>query len=84
MEMEIIEKVFTFENEGREINGVIALPKEEGKYPLVVMNHGFAGSKEEGIGFVSISKALAEKVLLQYDLIFRDVEHQLFLFLNLV
>ena len=61
MEMEIIEKVFTFENEGREINGVIALPKEEGKYPLVVMNHGFAGSKEEGIGFVSISKALAEK-----------------------
>lgn len=59
--MEIVEKVFTYENEGREINGVIALPKEGGKHPLVVMNHGFAGSKEEGIGFVSISRALAEK-----------------------
>lgn len=58
--MEMIEKVFTFENEGREINGVIALPKEEGKHPLVVMNHGFAGSKEEGIGFVTISQALAK------------------------
>lgn len=59
--MDIIEKVFTFENEGREINGVIALPKAEGSYPLVVMNHGFAGSKEEGIGFVTISKALADQ-----------------------
>lgn len=54
------EKVFTFVNEGREINGVITLPEGEGNYPLVVMNHGFAGSKEEGIGFVSISRALAE------------------------
>lgn len=59
--MEIMEKVFQFVNQGREINGVISLPKGEGNYPLVVMNHGFAGSKEEGIGFVRISEALAQK-----------------------
>lgn len=57
--MEIIVKTFQFVNEGREINGVITLPEGEGNYPLVVMNHGFAGSKEEGIGFVTISEALA-------------------------
>lgn len=59
--MDIIEKSFKFVNDGREINGVIALPKGIENCPLVVMNHGFAGSKEEGIGFVSISRALAEK-----------------------
>lgn len=57
--MEITVKAFGFVNEGREINGVITLPKGEGNYPLVVMNHGFAGSKEEGIGFVTISESLA-------------------------
>lgn len=57
--MEIMVKTFQFMNEGREINGVITLPEGEGNYPLVVMNHGFAGSKEEGIGFVTISEALA-------------------------
>lgn len=57
--MEIMVKTFKFMNEGREINGVITLPEGEGNYPLVVMNHGFAGSKEEGIGFVTISEALA-------------------------
>lgn len=58
--MEIIVKTFKFENEGREINGVISLPKGDGNYPLVVMNHGFGGSKEEGIGFVTISETLAK------------------------
>lgn len=57
--MEIIVKTFQFVNEGREINGVISLPEGEGNHPLVVMNHGFAGSKEEGIGFVTISEVLA-------------------------
>lgn len=57
--MEIMVKTFQFMNEGREINGVITLPEGEGNYPLIVMNHGFAGSKEEGIGFVTISEALA-------------------------
>lgn len=58
--MDIIVKIFTLENEGREINGVITLPTGKGDYPLVVMNHGFGGSKEEGIGFITISKDLAK------------------------
>lgn len=57
--MGIIVKTFVLENEGREINGVISIPKGKESYPLVVMNHGFGGSKEEGIGFVTISEALA-------------------------
>lgn len=58
MELEV--RSFKFENEGREINGIVTLPKGKGNNPLVVMNHGFAGSKHEGIGFVSVSEALAK------------------------
>jgi dienelactone hydrolase len=58
MEFEV--RLFKFENEGREINGIITLPKGKENNPLVVMNHGFAGSKHEGIGFVCISEALAK------------------------
>lgn len=58
--MEYINKAFIVQHEGREINGVISMPQGDGLFPLVVMNHGFGGSKEEGIGFISISEALAE------------------------
>lgn len=47
-------------NEGREIPATVVLPEGDGPFPLVVMNHGFAGSRNEGNGFTSIAETLAE------------------------
>lgn len=43
-----------------QIPAVVTIPNEEGPYPLVVMNHGFAGNKDEGSGFVYIARQLAD------------------------
>lgn len=43
-----------------EIPAVLTLPEGEGPFPLVVMNHGFAGSKDENIGFIYLARCLAK------------------------
>lgn len=48
-------------NEGREVPATLVVPKGEGKFPLVVMNHGFGGNRQEGAGFVRIAEELATK-----------------------
>lgn len=48
-------------NEGRNIPATFVLPSGEGKFPLVVMHHGFAGSRQEGGGFERIAEALAKE-----------------------
>lgn len=48
------------ENEGRVIPATLVIPEGKENYPLVVMNHGFAGSRNENGGFTKISEALAE------------------------
>lgn len=51
----------TIENEGRNIPATFVVPSGEGKYPLVVMHHGFAGSRQEAGGFEKIAEALAKE-----------------------
>lgn len=43
-----------------DIPAVLTLPTGEGPFPLVVMNHGFAGSKDENVGFIYIARRLAQ------------------------
>lgn len=44
-------------NAKRTIPAIIMIPKGEGPFPAVVMNHGHGGSKEEHGGFTSLAKA---------------------------
>ena len=48
------------ENEGRTIPATLVIPEGKDNYPLVVMNHGFAGSRNENGGFTKIAESLAE------------------------
>lgn len=48
------------ENEGRTIPATLVIPEGKENYPLVVMNHGFAGSRNENGGFTKIAESLAE------------------------
>ena len=50
----------SIENDGRQVPAVITLPKGEGPFPAVVMNHGHGGSKDENVGFGGVAAALAE------------------------
>ena len=43
-----------------ETSGIVTLPENNEKMPLVIMCHGHGGSKEEGGGFDDIAAALAE------------------------
>lgn len=43
-----------------DIPAILTVPAGEGPFPLVVMNHGCGGSKEENIGFTYIARVLAE------------------------
>lgn len=43
-----------------DIPAILTIPEGEGPFPLVVMNHGCGGSKEENIGFTYISRVLAK------------------------
>jgi pimeloyl-ACP methyl ester carboxylesterase len=47
-------------NEGREVPATLVLPAGKGPFPLVVMEHGFAGSRQEGGGFAHLAGALAK------------------------
>jgi pimeloyl-ACP methyl ester carboxylesterase len=46
-------------NEGRQIPATLVLPSGSGPFPLVVMEHGFAGSRQENGGFAKLADALA-------------------------
>ncbi|MDR1893554.1 MAG: hypothetical protein LBQ61_02525, partial [Spirochaetales bacterium] len=46
-------------NEGRQVPATLTLPAGKGPFPLVVFNHGFAGSRQEGGGFARLAEALA-------------------------
>lgn len=54
-------EIISVENDGRKIPATVVIPEGEGPFPLVVMNHGFAGSRDEGTGFVQIAEALADQ-----------------------
>ena len=45
-------------NGGRDVPASIVLPEGEGPYPLVVINHGHGGSRQENGGFSGIAQAL--------------------------
>jgi len=54
------EKLRIFKNKnGERLFGILTLPKEEGKFPLVIMAHGFAKTKSER-KFVEMARELAE------------------------
>lgn len=46
-------------NGDRQVVAVVTMPVGEGPFPAVVMNHGHGGSKDEGVGFAGIARALA-------------------------
>lgn len=49
------------ESDGRQVPATVVIPEGEGNFPVVVMNHGFAGERNEGNGFAGIAEALAEE-----------------------
>ena len=50
----------TFERQGQQLVGMLHLPAEAGKFPAVVMFHGFTGNKQEAHRmFVEMSRTLA-------------------------
>ncbi len=51
----------SFNANGRKVTAVVTMPTGDGKFPAVVMNHGHGGSKDEGVGFAGIARALADK-----------------------
>lgn len=46
-------------NGQRMVPCTIVMPKGEGPFPLVVLNHGHGGSRQENTGFPGVAKALA-------------------------
>ncbi|OGF50303.1 MAG: hypothetical protein A2044_05110 [Candidatus Firestonebacteria bacterium GWA2_43_8] len=56
-----MEKISFFKSNGFNLAGVMHLPTKKGKVPLVVMNHGFTGSKSEThYMFTKLARALAK------------------------
>ena len=50
-----------FVNKGEKVFGVLHLPKPKGKFPCVVMFHGFTGNKAEAhFLFTKTARRLAE------------------------
>lgn len=50
----------TFENQGQSLFGMVHLPEEEGRFPAVVLLHGFTGTKVEPHRFfVKLAEAFA-------------------------
>ena len=56
----ITSRIISVPSEGRQVPATLTLPGGEGPFPLVVMEHGFAGSREENGGFAGIAQALAQ------------------------
>jgi dienelactone hydrolase len=48
-------------NGSREVPFTALIPNGKGPFPLVVMNHGHGGSRDEGGGFKRLAEAIAEK-----------------------
>jgi len=59
----MVEKFVEFENQGQKIRGMIHLPEDgQGKYPGVILLHGFTGNRYEPFFmFVRFSRYLAKK-----------------------
>jgi dienelactone hydrolase len=47
------------QNGARQVPATLTLPAGKGPFPLVVMQHGFAGSRQEGGGFAHLAETLA-------------------------
>lgn len=54
-----VTQYLTVKNDGRDVPFVLVTPNGPQEYPLVVMLHGFGGSKDEGGGFTHIAEELA-------------------------
>ncbi|MFD1251287.1 2-hydroxy-6-oxononadienedioate/2-hydroxy-6-oxononatrienedioate hydrolase [Devosia equisanguinis] len=54
----------TFKNGDRDVPATVVVPDGEGPFPVVVMNHGHGGGRQENGGFGRIAKALADKGIL--------------------
>jgi len=54
----------TIENDGRAVPTTVVVPDGEGPFPVVVMNHGHGGGRQENGGFGKIAEALAEEGIL--------------------
>lgn len=57
----IVSEDIQVESEGRQVPATVVMPEGEGDFPVVVMNHGFGGERNEGKGFTGIAEALAEE-----------------------
>lgn len=65
-----MERPVTFTNEGQQIIGILHIPGGDGKYPCVVLFHGFTGSKSEDHWlFVKLARKLCYSgfVVLRFD-----------------
>ena len=61
-----------FTNKGEKLFGVLHLPSASGKYPCVVMCHGFTGNKaEDHFLFTKTARKLAEKGIAAFRFDFR-------------
>ena len=54
----------TIENDGRAVPTTVVVPDGEGPFPVVVMNHGHGGGRQENGGFGKIADALAKEGIL--------------------
>ncbi len=70
--MKNIEQALKFSNKGERLFGVLHLPKKSGKFPCVVMFHGFTGHKaEDHFLFTKTARKLAEKGIAAFRFDFR-------------
>jgi pimeloyl-ACP methyl ester carboxylesterase/predicted small lipoprotein YifL len=51
----------TVRNGERDVPATLVVPNGDGPFPLVVMHHGFAGSRQENGSFQTIAETMAEK-----------------------
>lgn len=54
----------SIQNGTRAVPATIVIPDGEGPFPVVVMNHGHGGGRQENGGFGGIAKALADRGIL--------------------
>ncbi|MDR1250101.1 MAG: alpha/beta hydrolase [Treponema sp.] len=55
----VISRDVLIANQDRQVPATLTLPSGNGPFPLVVFNHGFAGSRQEGGGFAHLADTLA-------------------------
>lgn len=54
----------TIDNDGRAVPTTVVVPDGEGPFPVVVMNHGHGGGRQENGGFGKVADALAKEGIL--------------------